>query len=98
MQRAGSGSQTIIVLSELFASGCSNTLAPHSFALFAAAVFARLFIVLFQLQTLEQTIVLDLFFQNSHGLFKVVVMNLDRDFLQPASPPSFHRRLINNRL
>jgi hypothetical protein len=91
---AGFVIQWISGLTELFASGCSDTLAPHGFALFAAAVFTRLFIVFFQLQPFEQAIVLNLFLQNPHGLFKVVVVNLDRDFLQTASPPSFHPRLL----
>jgi len=83
----------LIVLTEFLASGCSNTLAPYGFALFAATVFARLFIIFFQLQTFEQAIVLNFFLQDPHGFFKVVIMNLDRDLLQPASPPSSHRRI-----
>jgi hypothetical protein len=77
-------------LSVSFAPGCRDPLAPQCFALFAAAVFAGLFIAFLELQTLEKSIVLNLFFQDPHGFLKVVVMNPDRNFLQTASPLSFH--------
>jgi hypothetical protein len=80
----------MVDLAVSFAPGCRDPLSPQCFALFAAAVFAGLFIAFLELQTLEKSIVLNLFFQDPHGFLKVVVMNPDRDFLQTASPLSFH--------
>ena len=68
-------------------SGSRNALPPKCFALFAPFEFAGFFVAFFQLQPLKKAIVLDLLFQNAHGFFEVIVVNLDFDFFQPSPPP-----------
>ncbi len=70
----------------MFATGRGNPLAPQRFALFATTVFAWLFIAFFQLQALEQAVILDLFLEDPHGFFKIVVIDSDCDFLQLTRP------------
>ena len=73
----------------LSVSGCpgrSDALTPCRFALLATPELAGFFIAFFEFEPFEKTIVLDLFLQNTHGLFKVVVVDLDCDFLQPFRP------------
>lgn len=72
--------------------GCSYPLPAKRFTLFAAAVFAWFFVAFFKLQALEKTVILNFFLQNTHSFFKIVVLNFDRNFLQPVSPLSFHSR------
>jgi hypothetical protein len=76
----------VVQLTVAAASGRGNSLAPQGFALFAAFELAGLFIAFFQLQPLEQTVVLNFFLQNAHRLFKVVVQNLDFDIFQLTRP------------
>jgi len=66
--------------------GFGNALTPYRFALFALPVLARLFVAFLELETLEQTVILNLLFQNAHGLFKVIVKNPYFDVLQISRP------------
>jgi len=78
------------MLSGSLASGSSNSLSPDGFTLFAPLIFAGFFITFFQLEPLEKTIVLNLFFQNTHGLFQIVIKNLDLNFLHLFRPLLYH--------
>jgi len=66
--------------------GGGDAMPPQGLSLFSAPKFAGLFLAFFQLQSLEQAVVLNLFFQNAHGLFKVIFQHLDLDIFQPVSP------------
>lgn len=64
-----------------------DPLTPQRLAFFPASIFRRLFIIFFHPKPLEQAIILNLFFQNTHGPFKVIVIDSNRDFLQIFPPP-----------
>jgi hypothetical protein len=66
--------------------GSRNTFSAKGFALLAAPELAGFFVALFQLQTLEKTIILDLFLQYAHGLLDVVVDDPDFNVFQISRP------------
>jgi hypothetical protein len=71
------------------ASRSSNALTTKRFTLFSTTVLARLLVAFFQLQALEQAIVLYFFLQNPHGLFEIVVEDLYFNCFQTDSTPLF---------
>jgi hypothetical protein len=79
-----------LTISETGSFGRRNTLPAKCFALFPTPEFAWFFVAFLKLQALEKTVILDLFFQNAHGLLKIVVDHLNFDCLQAFTPPSFH--------
>ena len=78
------------MLSGSLASGSSNSLSSDGLTLFAPFIFAGFFITFFQLEPLEKAIVLNLFFQYTHGLFQIVIKNLDLNFLHLFRPLLYH--------
>jgi hypothetical protein len=74
------------MLSGSLASGSSNSLSSDGFTLFAPFVFAWFFITFFKFESLEKSIVLNFLFQNTHGLFQIVIKNLDLNFLHLFAP------------
>ncbi len=58
----------------------------QSFAHLATSVFTRLFIALLKLKPFKQTIVLNLLFQDPHGLFNIVVDDPDFNIFQIPRP------------
>jgi hypothetical protein len=69
------------------ASGGSDALTAQGLTLFATTILARFLVALFELQALEQAIVLNFFLQNAHGFFKIVVENFDFNCFQTDSTP-----------
>ena len=55
----------------------SNSLSPYTLATFSAAVFARFFVALLQLQSSEKAIILYLLLQDFHGPFYIVINDPD---------------------
>ena len=78
-----------VLLSISPASCRGDSLAAQGLTLFATTILARFFVAFFQLQALEEAIVLDLFFQNPHGFFEIVIENLDFNCFQTGSTPLF---------
>ena len=66
--------------------GGRNAFSAKGFALLPAPEFAGLFVALLQLQTLEKTIILDLFLQDAHGLLDVIVDDPDFNVFQISRP------------
>jgi len=91
LNSAGSKSAAASLSVSVAVAGSRDALAPQGFALLAAPVFARFFVTFLQLQPFKKAVILNLFFQNAHGLLKVIVKNLNLDSLQIVSPLSFHR-------
>lgn len=58
----------------------------QGFPRFSTAELARLLIALFEFKTFEEAVILNLFLQDAHGLFNIVVVDLDCDFLQLSRP------------
>ena len=54
--------------------------------MFPAFVFTGFFITFFKFQTLEKTVILNLFLENSHGFFKIIINYFDFDFFQVYRP------------
>jgi hypothetical protein len=77
-------------LSGSLASGSSNALSSDGFTLFTPFILTWFFIAFFKLEPLEKPIVLNLLFQNPHGLFQIVVKNLDLNFLHLFRPLLYH--------
>jgi len=75
------------------ASGSGDALSPQSFTFFSTTVLARLLVAFFQLQALEQAIVLNFFLQNPHGFFEIVVEDFDFNCFQTGSTPFFSHRV-----
>jgi hypothetical protein len=63
-----------------------NPFSSLRFALLAPPEFARLLVALFQLQALEETVILNLFLQNAHCFFNIVVKDFDFDFFHSHRP------------
>ena len=55
----------------------SDSLSPYTLATFSAAVFARFFVALLQLQSSEKAIILYLLLQDFHGPFYIVINDPD---------------------
>jgi hypothetical protein len=77
---------TLERLTSIASAGRCDTFAAQRFALLAAPEFTRLFIAFFQLQPFEETVVLNLFLQNAHRLFNIVIVDFDCNFLQVTRP------------
>jgi hypothetical protein len=69
----------------IFARVC-DSFSAQGFAYFSTPVLTRLLVAFFQLEPLEKTVVLNLFFQNAHRLLDVIVVDFDRYFLQKYRP------------
>lgn len=69
-----------------FLTGRGQPFSPQGLPRFSAAEFARLLIALLEFEPLEQTVILNLLLQNPHGLFDVIIIDLDRYFLQISRP------------
>ena len=91
MKKPGGGSHRVRFngfqrLASACGPGRGNAFPSLRFALLAPPKFARLFVALLQLQALEKAVILDLFFQNAHCFFDVIVDDPDFDFLQLYRP------------
>jgi hypothetical protein len=58
----------------------------QGFPRFSTAELTRFFIALFELEPFEETVILNLLLQDAHGLFNIIVVDLDCDFLQLSRP------------
>jgi hypothetical protein len=75
------------------ASCNSDALSAQGLTFFATAVLAWFFVAFFQLQAFEQTVVLNFFLQNPHGLFEIVVEDFNFNCFQTGSTPFFSHRV-----
>ncbi len=75
------------------ASCNSNALSAQGLTFFTTAVLAWFLVALFQLQAFEQTVVLNFFLQNPHGLFEIVVEDFNFNCFQTGSTPFFSHRV-----
>jgi hypothetical protein len=63
-----------------------QSFSSQGFPRFSAAELTRFFIALFKLEPFEEAVILNLLLQDAHGLFNIVVVDLDCDFLQLSRP------------
>jgi hypothetical protein len=63
-----------------------QSFSSQGFPRFSAAELTRFFIALFKLEPFEKAVILNLFLEDAHGLFNIVVVDLDCDFLQLSRP------------
>lgn len=87
-----------VILSSLSGLGGSNPLSSQSFALFTTTKFARFFIAFFQFQAFKKAVVLNLFLQNAHCFFNIIVYNPDFNVLQIPRPLLVPRRITQCKL
>jgi hypothetical protein len=67
-------------------SRSGQSFSSQGFPRFSTAELTRFFIALFQLEPFEEAVILNLLLQDAHGLFNIVVVDLDCDFLQLSRP------------
>jgi hypothetical protein len=83
------GTNMVSLTESALASGGGDALSTQGFAFFATTVLTRFLIAFLKLQPFEQAVILNFFLQNPHGLFKIVVEDLDFNCFQPGSTPLF---------
>ena len=67
-------------------SRSGQSFSSQGFPRFSTAELTRFFIALFELEPFEETVILNLLLQDSHGLFNVIVDNPDFNILQIPRP------------
>lgn len=63
-----------------------DSLSSHRFTHFTPSILTWFLKIFFHFETFEQTIILNLFLQNFHGFFNVIINDFDRNIFQIYRP------------